>query len=169
MLIMLNYLCRRWILSLSLSPILVKQHKAQVESIAVTGLQHQLSSMPYASTQNGGRGRGWDRSFISVFATFFCLSFFFSTSCLWCWLLCFYFLVLGCSRLFLCLLFMFSDSSLRFWLLRFCFFALRHNYTQFTRITSSFTYLCTSHFLWGLPSPLLYLYQFFCSSIYTRL
>ena len=158
MLIMLKYLCKTWILSLSLSPILVKQHKAQVESIAVTALQHQLSSMPYAFKQNGGRGRGWDRSFISVFATFLCLSFFFSTSCLWCWLLCFYFLVLGCSRLFLCLLFMFSDFSLRFWLLRFCFFALRHNYTQFTRITSSFTYLCTSHFLWGLPSPLLYLY-----------
>ena len=156
MLIMLNYLCKTWILSLS--PILVKQHTAQVESIAVTGLQHQLSSMPYAFKQNGGRGRGWDRSFISVFAIFLCLSFFFSSSCLWCWLLCFYFLVLGCSHLFLCLLFMFSDFSFRFWLLRFCFFALRQNYTQFTRIISSFTYLCKSLFLWGLPSPLLYLY-----------
>ena len=105
MLIMLNYLCKTWILSLSLSPILVKQHKAQVESIAVTGLQHQLSSMPYAFKQNGGRGRGWDRSFISVFAIF---------------------------PIFL----------LGFGYFAFAFFALRHHYIQFTRIMSSFTYLC---------------------------
>ena len=49
-------------MSLSLSHILVKQHKAQVGSVAVRCLLHQLSSMPYAFKQNGGRGRGWHKS-----------------------------------------------------------------------------------------------------------
>ena len=74
-------------LPLSLSHILVKQHKTQVGSVAETSLLHRLSSMPYAFKQNGGRGRGWDKSFISVFACFLSLSISFSSSCLVCWLL----------------------------------------------------------------------------------
>ena len=62
-------------LPLSLSHILVKQHKTQVGSVAETSLLHRLSSTAYAFQQNGGRERGWGKMYCFCFCLFVCFSF----------------------------------------------------------------------------------------------